>query len=86
MQEFLIKEIQTDNEKAINVRKTVRGSQANIDRDDQFWKGEVDAGLKETGLKPTKNNREQLNDYMTNILGRIQKPCDSAIEANPKGL
>ena len=86
MLEFLIPEINADRDDAVSKNKLVKKRPSNIDQEDNFWKGEIDAGLKETGLKPTKNNRDQLNDYMTNVLGRIQKPCDSSIEANPKGL
>ena len=65
--------------------KTVKKRPAgvpNIDKDDNFWKQEIDAGVKVASLKPTKNTRDQLTTYMTDVLGRIQRQSDQAIQAD----
>ena len=84
--DFLIPEINADRDDAVKRNKQVKKRPSTIDQEDAYWKNEVEGGLKDIGLKPTKNTRDNLTDYMTNMLGRVQKPCDSAIEGNPKGL
>ena len=58
--DFLLPEI--DRERDENVAagkiKKERPAGAAIDKEDAYWKGEIENSLKESGLKPTKNSRE----------------------------
>ena len=74
VQDFLIPAIDADRDEYVAANKTVKKrppGAPNIDKDDNFWKQEVEAGVKVASLKPTKNTRDQLTTYMTDVLGRI---------------
>ena len=82
----MIPEIDRDRDEQVTgnrqIKKRPQGGPP-IDRDGNYWKQEVEAGVKEVGLKPTKNSRDQLTTYMTNVLGRVKNTSQAVIDANP---
>ena len=61
VQDFLIPAIDADRDDYVAANKTVKKRPPgvpNIDKDDNFWKQEVEAGVKVASLKPTKNTRD----------------------------
>ena len=42
-----------------------------VDRDEHFWKQQVDEAVKTSGLKANKNGRDVLNKYLTAVLQAV---------------
>ena len=87
--DFLLPEIDKDRDEEVKGNRQLKKRPAgiNIDRDEQFWKNEIDESMKQANLKPNKNTRDQLKTYMVNVLGRVQTVSDSALtESKNKAL
>ena len=84
MLDFLLPEIDKDRDESVagGKIKKERPAGAAIDKEDAYWKGEIENSLKEAGLKPTKNSREQLTGYISNVLSKVQGVSDGAINAD----
>ena len=82
--EFLMKEILADRDEEVKQNNQVKKRPAGVDpdKDENFWKSQVDEAIKASGLKANKNNRDTLKSYLTAVLNSIQGQCDAALTAS----
>ena len=74
VEQFLLKQIFEDRDEEVKRNRQLKPRPQgvpDIDRDENFWRQQIDESVKDTGVKATKNNREQLNKYLTGVLTRI---------------
>ena len=61
--DFLLPEMDKDRDAEVKKNRQVkkRPAGANIDKEEKYWKDEIEGSIKDVGLKPAKNSRDLLS-------------------------
>ena len=65
--EFLFKAIFDDRDEEVKANRQVKTRPKGVpdaDREENFWKQQIEEAIKDTGLKSNKNSRDQLKNYL----------------------
>ena len=82
--EFLMREILQDRDEEVKQNNQVKKRPAGVDpdKDENFWKTQVEEAIKSSGLKANKNNRDVLKTYMIAVLNVIKAQCEAAMASS----